>query len=61
MGQVKKDAQEKEANFEQKARAEGWVCELCGEILKREELDIERAGMRLCSNCMHSYDKMEAE
>jgi RNA polymerase-binding transcription factor DksA len=61
MGQMKKLMEEKDANFEKLARAKGWVCERCDKTLSREELDIERAGMRLCADCMHSFDKMEAE
>lgn len=61
MGLTKRMMEEKEAAKERLARAKGWKCDLCGELLLPEDLGIQRGSMTVCPGCMHSIDKMEAE
>ena len=62
MGLLKQEQIEKEQNFRNMAADKGWVCENCGEVLQREELDLfDRDGSRLCAHCANALDKLDAE
>lgn len=56
MGHDKKEQEEKEASWDNKARAESLNCTRCGSYAIYEERDIY-FDTKLCGSCYHEYNK----